>query len=463
MSNLPAVLSNIVRRPGPGGEFAERIYVVSAFEGVTDRLLEHKRTGAPGLHALVSDQDNRSEEWLDALDQLREQLVALNAEMLANARDVAFADEFVRRRLADVRACLAAIGELRAHGYQIEQELLQAREMLASVGEAHSALVLSLALQAEGVNARFVDLTGWDDCENPTLDARIGKALADLNLREELPIITGYVKCADGLVARYGRGYTEVTFAAIAVSTRARVGVIHKAVALSTADPRIVGPCAQAIGQTSYRTAGWLANLGMEAIHPHAARSLQRAGIPLRVRNSLKPGDPGTIIRADAATSPPGVEFICGMKDVIALEVIEEAASLTGREPEIGLMLTQLKARTITKASNGGSITLYLEAGAAAIGPIVDGARGLLPGVAASARQVAIVSIVGGDLNVPGLISRAAGSLTQSGVEILAVQRASRYSDIQFIVENDAYECAVRSLHHALVESREATLVPTAA
>jgi hypothetical protein len=43
------------------------------------------------------------------------------------------------------------------------------------------------------------------------------------------------------------------------------------------------------------------------------------------------------------------------------------------------------------------------------------------------------------------------------------MQRTSRQSDIQFVVENEAYEAAVRSLHQALVEAPEVELAPAAA
>ncbi|NIV40530.1 MAG: aspartate kinase, partial [Anaerolineae bacterium] len=44
-----------------------------------------------------------------------------------------------------------------------------------------------------------------------------------------------------------------------------------------------------AIGRTNYDVADQLANLGMEAIHPRAAKGLRQNDIPLRIKNTFEP------------------------------------------------------------------------------------------------------------------------------------------------------------------------------
>ena len=43
-----------------------RVFVVAAFAGITNLLLEHKKSGSPGVYALFSNDDN-DHGWLDAL------------------------------------------------------------------------------------------------------------------------------------------------------------------------------------------------------------------------------------------------------------------------------------------------------------------------------------------------------------------------------------------------------------
>ena len=113
--------------------------------------------------------------------------------------------------------------------------------MLASIGEAHSAWNTTHLLQREGVNARFVDLSGWNAEQAEPLDTVIEKTFADIDLNRELPIVTGYAHCSEGLMATFDRGYSEMTFSRIVVITRAHEAVIHKEYHLSSADPAIAG------------------------------------------------------------------------------------------------------------------------------------------------------------------------------------------------------------------------------
>jgi aspartate kinase len=172
--------------------------------------------------------------------------------------------------------------------------------MLASLGEAHSAHNTSLLLDMHGVHSRFVDLTGWRDDSQPTLDERIVAAFAEMDTGTVLPIATGYAHCERGVVGQVGRGYTEVTFSRIAVLTGAREAIIHKEFHLSSADPAIVDKKrVRALGKTNYDVADQLSNMGMEAIHPGAAKGLRQADIPLRIRNTFEPDDDGTIVSGD--------------------------------------------------------------------------------------------------------------------------------------------------------------------
>src|SRR5690606_4247714 len=102
------------------------------------------------------------------------------------------------------------------------------REMLAGLGEAHSAHSTALLLADRGINAVFVDLTQCDQNDIDTLDARILKALEPIDLSTQMPIVTGYAGCEGGMVRRYARDYSEMTFSWIAVLIGAREAIIHK-------------------------------------------------------------------------------------------------------------------------------------------------------------------------------------------------------------------------------------------
>ena len=278
MAATRTVFDNVLIGGRTGADLYRRMFVVSAFAGITDLLLEHKKNGEAGVYAqFVSDEPDA--DWSAALNDVRDAMRARNNEMFTVSASCIKANEFVDERIATMRTCLEDLDRLRAHGqFLLTEPLATIREMLSGLGEAHSAHSTSLLLQDRGVNAVFVDLTGWGDSETPTLDERISAALDTIDVETSLPIITGYAASKAGTVRRYDRGYSEIIFSRLAVLSSAREAIIHKEFHLSSADPRLVGTDkARKIGRTNYDVADQLANLGMEAIHPGAGQGLRHA------------------------------------------------------------------------------------------------------------------------------------------------------------------------------------------
>lgn len=51
MAATSTVFDNVLIAGRKGGDLYGRIFVVSAYAGMTDLLLEHKKSGTPGVHA----------------------------------------------------------------------------------------------------------------------------------------------------------------------------------------------------------------------------------------------------------------------------------------------------------------------------------------------------------------------------------------------------------------------------
>jgi len=286
------------------------------------------------------------------------------------------------------------------------------------------------------------------------LEQRIEDGLAGIDLQQEMPIVTGYAQCEEGMSGCFGRGYTEVTFSRIAAQTGAREAIIHKEFHLSSADPKVVkAGAAQKIGHTNYDVADQLANMGMEAIHPGAAKILRRSGIPLRIRNTFDPKDPGTVIRADYVSDAPGVEIITGRKDILALQVFDpEMAGLSGVDRRILEVIEGQSLRVVTKDINANTVTHFVRGSLSRARRAIQALQQAFPSAEVDLRKVAVVSIIGSDLRVPGLLSRAVGVLSDAGIDIVALHQGLRQVDIQVVVAEEDYAQALRALHGVLVE-----------
>jgi aspartate kinase len=309
-------------------------------------------------------------------------------------------------------------------------------------------------LKRDGVNAVFVDLTGWQADEIRSLDDNIRAQLDAVDVGTLLPVITGYAHCSEGLMASFDRGYSEMTFSRIAVISGAAEAVIHKEYHLSSADPRIVGGGAVPIGRTNYDVADQLANLGMEAIHPKAARGLRQNNIALRVKNTFEPEHAGTLITGDYISEKPQVEIIAGRKHVYALEVFDQnmMGSIGLYDSEIIATIQRFKAQIVTKDINANTITHYLAGNIKTIKRIQSTLQQRFPDAELNVRKVAILSAIGSDMQVPGILAQTVKALADANISILAVHQSMRQVDMQFILAEPDYETAVKSLHRCLVE-----------
>ncbi|MBY6140475.1 aspartate kinase [Leisingera daeponensis] len=451
MSRIRELRDTLIIGGRTGASLYHRIFVVSAFGGITNLLLEHKKTGEPGVYALFANDDN-DHGWLDALTRVAEAMTEAHNGVLDNAADRARAEEFVRDRIEGARSCLFDLQRLCSYGhFRLSSQMMLVRELLSGLGEAHSAFVTALMLQRAGVNARFVDLSGWRDESECTLADRITTGLRDLDLAAELPIVTGYAQCSEGLMREYDRGYSEVTFSSIAALTKAKEAIIHKEFHLSSADPALAGTDAvRKLGHTNYDVADQLSNMGMEAIHPNAAKILRQSDVALRVTNAFEPSDPGTLIDSQPA-KVPGVEIVTSL-DVVALELFEQdMVGVKGYDATVLEALRRHRVRIVSKSSNANTITHYVEASLKTVRRVVNDLEGAYPSALVSTRALSIVSAIGRDLSGVQALRRGLAAFDESGVEVIAAHQTPRNVDVQFAVPRQSAETAVMALHEALI------------
>jgi len=456
MSDYVSVRDNIIKQPAAHNGMYQRVFVVSAYGGITNKLLEHKKTGQAGVYALFAN-GIANEEWRSAMAELRRELHTINSELFGEGELHLEANAFIDERLDDTEQCLNDLNSLCRHGhFELSGHLATVREMLASLGEAHSAWNMAKLLQRDGVNAVFVDLTGWNTAQHMSLDERIVQEFKSLDLENTLPIVTGYAHSRDGLMSSFDRGYSEMTFSRLAVLTDAREAIIHKEFHLSSADPRLVGEQnAVPIGRTNYDVADHLANLGMEAIYPKAAKGLRKSEIALRVKNTFEPEHEGTLITGEYVSESPRVEIIAGCKGIYALELFDQemAGSIHDYDQVILSVIKRFGAQIVAKDINANTITHYLSTNLKTVKRIIDILSKDYPSADIDQQKVAVVSAIGSNMRVPGFLARTATAVAEVNVSVLAVHQSMRQVDMQFVIAEEDYEACVKSLHEALVEA----------
>lgn len=450
MSQFQDVLNNIILGNRGSMDLYNRIFVVSAYNNVTNWLLEHKKTGEPGVYV----QFLENADYSIGLDSLCQRLLHINKGFEDIGLDLKEAEQFITYRINQAKTMLYSLTKVLASGYVNAEDIcLAAREILASIGEAHSAWNTVNILVNNGVNARFIDLCGFNDSLPLTIDERIHKALRNIDFSKVLCIATGYTKGVEGIMRAFDRGYTEVTFSKIAVELKANEAIIHKEYHLSSADPNIVGvDKVVPVGYTNFIIADQLADIGMEAIHPKASKPLELANINIRIKNTFEPEHPGTLITKEYISKIPKIEIVSGSNKVLAIEIHDPMmVGEVGFDLRIMQIFEKYGVSYILKSTNANSITMVVWDNYKSRELIGDLEKNFYQ---VTVERVAIVCVMGTNIALPGFLYRAAKALYNKGINVESFAQSLRQVNMQFVIKRDRYNDAVIALNDALCLER---------
>lgn len=259
----------------------ERVVVVSAMSGVTNYLV-----------SVVENPD------ID-VDQVIEQFVNKHMIEAGKLLDGELLDSFKEEFDTRVEKMREAMNGDREDPYY--------RDNVVSQGERFSSLMLayllrkmgheSVAITSEdaGIVAVGNPLSGSADLNKTALG--MGMKVMPLLAMGTIPIITGfYGAMADGRPLTFGRGGSDYSAAVVANALDADMLEIWTDVdGFMSADPRIV-PNVVKIDEMTFGEAAELAYFGAKVLHPRTIEPVRLKHIPLKVRNSFKPEEPGTLI-----------------------------------------------------------------------------------------------------------------------------------------------------------------------
>lgn len=446
MTKFQDVLQNIIIGNHSDLDFYNRVFVVSAYGGVTNWLLGHKKTGDPGVYELFVNHEN----FVKALQSVLTRLLDLNRSFTDLHLNLELADDFITNRIVQARNYLNSLADVLATGYVNKHNiLLAAREILASIGEAHSAFNTVNILENNGINAHLIDLCGFNDSEYLSIDERIKRSFRGIDYSKTIPIVTGYTKGTEGIMREFDRGYSEVTFSKIAVELKADEAVIHKEFHLSSADPNIVGiKKSIPVGLTNYNVADQLADIGMEAIHPKASKPLELADINIRIKNTFEPEHPGTVISRQYIGEKSKVEIISGTDQVVAIEVHDPSmVGEVGFDLKIMEIFKKYNTSYILKSTNANSITQVIwekDLNPEMIRELEDSFQEI------TVKKVALVCALGTNIAQPGILVKATEALAKNQINIESLSQSLKQVNMQFVIPRDKYKTGIIALNDAL-------------
>lgn len=178
-------------------------------------------------------------------------------------------------------------------------------DCVVSAGENLACRFMSGILQDQGVCSEMVDLSQAfvfppDQIVNQAFYDELAISMGRLvkDSQATVPVVTGYFgRIPGGLLARIGRGYTDLCASLLTIGLEAEELQVWKEVeGFYTADPRRV-PNAKLLSSISPEEASELTFNGSEIIHFFAMGQAVRSKIPIRVKNVMNPSGAGTLVK----------------------------------------------------------------------------------------------------------------------------------------------------------------------
>lgn len=326
-------------------------------------------------------------------------------------------------------------------------------DYIASRGEYLNAVLIAAFLGYD-----FVDTEGLIQFDNK---GRLMQKETDEALREELEkheraVIPGFYGTApDGQIKTFSRGGSDVTGSLVARAVGAEIYENWTDVSgFLMADPRIVkNP--KPIHKISYLELRELSYMGASVLHEDAIFPARMANIPINIRNTNKPEDPGTIITAEPdAENTNVVTGIAGSKDFTVISIYKNM--LAGERGFIRRLLSILEdfdmsIEHVPTGIDTISIVLSNKTLDGRLDEVMDAIeKQVSPDKMEAFDDIAMIATVGhGMSRRPGTSATLFTALANAEVNIRMIDQGSSELNIIVGVQNKDFNKAIKAIYEA--------------
>ena len=419
------------------------VVVVSALGGITDKLI------ATSQLALKHDP-----KWKEEFDAMVER----HHSMIDHIIDDTTQQEDLFNKVDALFDQLKSI----YHGVFLVHDLSEKTLCaIVSYGERLSSnIVATLIRGAKWFDSRDFIKTERKNGKNVLDSDLTNKLVADTF--ENLPrvsLVPGFISRDRDTdeITNLGRGGSDYTAAIIAAALDAEVLEIWTDVnGFMTADPRVISS-AYTINELSYVEAMELCNFGAKVIYPPTIYPVCVKNIPIKVKNTFNPENPGTIIKQKIEDDRKPIKGISSIKGTALINVT--GLSMVG--------VIGVNRRIFTRlADNGISVFMVSQASSensTSIGvreeDVNEAVRVLNEEFAAEIEDgamfpmqvelgLATVAIVGENMkHTPGIAGKLFGTLGRSGISVIACAQGASETNISFVVKADSLRKSLNVIH----------------
>jgi len=455
VANAGAMLQviNIVRK---ALETDRTVVVSSAISGCTDELI--------AIGRLAGARDKSYETRLQALQDRHHQIID---ELLPKSHQEK-TQETVDQLFTQLASILRGV-------YLLAELSPTSLAAVESFGELFSTRILTNKCQSLGIPCQWLDARELVVLRGGVVDTSVTyKRILECvqkHLHTQLFIVPGFIaRDEEGRPATLGRGGSDYTASLFAVGVHARREEIWTDVpGIMTANPK-VAPSARTIPNISYRAAQELSHFGAKVIYPPTIQPVVAEGIPIYVKDTFHPDDPGTLVEKNPPQAEGGVIGLAHSEGIALISL--EGSGMVG-VPGFSARLFDALYRKginiilITQASSVHSMCIAISAADA------EKARQAADNCFAYEISLgklnplkvetdfSIVCVIGDDiLGHSGATGQMLAALGRHGIQVRATAQGSSERNVSVIVPSAQAGEAIRAIHRVFFDKSSREVIP---
>jgi bifunctional aspartokinase / homoserine dehydrogenase 1 len=432
-------------------ENSDIIVVVSALGGVTDLILKAARVAAAA-----------SGEYQPILAEIKDRHYTTISELFNGSAPIRYIAEELIEELEQILTGITLVGELTP----------KTLDRIAGIGERISSHLL----------AQFIPgAVRKDSAELIQTDSNFGKAAVNFqdtnkNIRNEfqtfkgIAVVPGFIaKNIKGEFTTLGRGGSDFTAAIFAAALEVDSLEIWTDVnGFMTADPRVITK-AYTIPELTYSEAMELSHFGAKVIYPPTILPVYQKGIPIRVKNTFSPQNPGTLILQGAKT--PRERPIKGISSISGISLLTlqglGMVGVTGISMRLFTALAAVNVNVIliSQASSENSISVAIDENMVELAENSirrEFEKEIISGQVSKVDiegGLSIVAIVGENMkHTTGVAGKLFSTIGKNGINIIAIAQGASELNISWVVKTSELRKTLNVVHESFFLSENVEL-----
>jgi len=325
----------------------------------------------------------------------------------------------------------------------------------ASRGEYLNGMVMSAYLGFPFVDAAEVvcfDEDGVFDAEktNDVMKARLSGL--------ETAVVPGfYGAMPDGSIKTFSRGGSDITGSIVARAVHADLYENWTDVSgFLLCDPKIVDNPAT-IETITYRELRELSYMGATVLHADAIFPLRQEGIPVNIRNTNRPQDPGTLIVENTCRQPNyTITGIAGKKGFCTVTIEKD---MMNSEIGFGRKVLQvfeengISFEHVPSGIDTFSVIIHQSEFMEKEQSVISGLhRAVAPDTLELESDLALIAVVGRGMKaMRGTAGRIFSALAHANINVKMIDQGSSELNIIIGVKNEDFERAIRAIYDIFV------------